>query len=460
MSDTDLEGLTVRWRARPGLLLFPRMGEIPTIACRTDKMEIAVNGAFSFDTRDQLDDTLYSLSNDNPAHRPREARVLNALGGRGRDVLRIRRKAWLFGGRLVLGPTEGRSRIATLYLSLNPTRFAEHCRRAFAPRSIDDLRNRPRPELLRSRREIVAAIGQQALDGRDNLIGRSAWISEVSRRWPEFVTFYASEVCRLVEEDFNVHSAWQNPFDPPVLRFQSPADTAPSIGYVEQHVEFQVDDDVHAAFRVFEQGIWNAGTDVRLTEHRANERVSGRTGSARWIETWLRQGVKLKVYAKAADRLRVEVEYHGPSAGGERSVGQLVHEDCWTGRRSFAEKIGGLQADAVRRIAILTNHVSAPPTVATAQPAGVMMDLMIEVRRLRFPIEVTRAFLAELFAQGHVGGIEGSPVRRLAEALVKKNLFEPVSIVERNPYRRYRPVPVLRLAIEMLRSLDATDPPT
>ena len=170
--------------------------------------------------------------------------------------------------------------------------------------------------------------------------------------------------------------------------------------------------------------------------------------------------MKLKVYAKAADRLRVEVEYHGRSAGGERSVGQLVHEDCWTGRRSFAEKIGGLQADAVRRIAILTNHVSAPPIPATVHPAGVMMDLMIEVRRLRFPIEVTRAFLAELFAQGHVGGIEGAQVRQLAEALVRKSLFEPVSIVERNRYRRYRPVPVLRLAIEMLRSLDATDPPT
>jgi len=459
MSDTDMEGLTVRWRARPGLLLFPRVGAIPTIACRTDKMEIAVNGAFSFDTCDQLGDTLYTLSNDNP-HRPGEARVLNALGGRGRDVLRIRRKAWLFGGRLVLGPSEGRSRIATLYLSLNPTRFAEHCRRAFSPRSIDDLRDISRAELLRSRREIVAEIGRDTLDGRDNLIGRSAWISEVSRRWAELVTVYASEACRLVEDDFNAHSAWQNPFAPAVLRFQSPADTAPSIGYVEKHVEFQVDDDVHAAFHVFEQGIWNAGTDLRLTEHHANERVSGRTGSARWIETWLRQGVKLKVYVKAADRLRVEVEYHGASAGGERSVGQLVHEDCWTGRRSFAEKIGGLQADAVRRIAILTNHVSAPPIAATAHPVAVMMDLMIEVRRLRFPIDVTRAFLAELFAQGHVGGIEGAPVRRCAEALVRKNLFEPVSIVERNSYRRYRPVPVLQLAIETLRSLDATNPPT
>lgn len=455
MTNTDMEGPTVRWRARPGLLLFPFIGEIPTFACRTDKMEIAVNGAFSFDTRDQLNDTLYTLSNDNP-DRPREARVLNALGGRDRNVLRIRRQAWLFGGRLVLGPIRGRSRLATLNLSLNPTRFAEHCRRVFSPRSIDDLRAISRADLLRSRREIVAEIGRDTLDGRDNFIARSSWISEVSRRWAELVTFYASEACRLVEEDFNAHSAWQNAVAPPVLRFQSPANTAPSIGYVEKHVEFQVDDDVHAAFRVFEQGIWNAGTDVRLTEHRADERVSGRTGSARWIETWLRQGVKLKVYVKAADRLRVEVEYHGASAGGERSVGQLVHVDLWTGRRTFAEKIGGFQEDAVRRIAILTNHVSAPPVVATAHPAAVMMDLMLEVRRLRFPIDVIRAFLAELFAQGHVGGREGTPVRQLAQALVKKGLFEPVDIVERNTYRRFRPTAVLRSAIEALRSLDGT----
>lgn len=457
MNDVEHHAVPARRRARPGFLLFPHIGEIPQFACRTDKLEIAVDGTFTFQTPEQLSDTIGLLSGENP-NRPPESRVLNAPRGRERKRLTVRKDAWLFGGYLALRSIIGSSRQVTLNLSLNPTRFAEHVRRLFAPRMIAELEQVPLADLLRNRSEIADAIAATTLDGRDNILSVSPWATVVSRDWPAFVTFYATQACRLVEEDFNRFSEWQNVQPGPVLRFHSPAESCPSIGYAEQHVEFSVDD-ARSLYHHFEQGIWEAGVDVSCTDRRSYDVVTGRTRSALWTETSLTDGVTLKVYAKAQTRLRAEVEYHAASSGRRApTIGSLVLNENWSGRHSFAEKIAGLQLDACARLLRPIGLLSENPVPSSASPTTAMVEMLLALRHPKLKADGVRAFVSELFDQGHVGGDVNSPTRNVAEAMKRRGLFEDVHIAMRHTHARFRPTPSLRQAIEALRRLRSRRP--
>jgi hypothetical protein len=136
----------------------------------------------------------------------------------------------------------------------------------------------------------------------------------------------------------------------------------------------------------------------------------------------------------------------------------------WIGirrRHSFADKVDALRMDAAERITRLTQFVSATPEISTgATPAEAMRDLMLELRRSRLPVGSVQAFLAVLFDQGYVGGSNGMPIRKVAEAMVRKNLFEVVSITHRSAHQQFRPTPALRQAIEAIRDLDPVQAPT
>ena len=457
MTQIEPDEVPFRRRARPGFLLFPHLNSITPSTCRTDKLEIMVDGEIRHEGGGHLVDTLGLMSTDDVGSP--ETRVLNAPSGAGRNYLHVKRRAWLFGGQLELRSAGAGIRRVCLKLTLNPTRFAEHVRRVFAPHSIGDLEQIPLPDLLRHRLEVTSAIADETLDEQDNLLGPSPWATEVTRHWPRFVAFYASSVVRLIETDFNQRSACVNAYasSPAALRLCSPSETCPSIGYIEQYVELQVDD-MLSVFPVFEQAIREAGMTVDVTTRSYVEYVSGRTHSARWMSTWLREGENLKVYSKTPNRLRVEVEYHGRSTGNDaHTISALVNDDNWRGRHTFSDKISALRADATDRLTRLVHRASVPTLPSTVTPVAALKSLILELRRTKKPAQHIEAFLSELFDHGSVGGGKGSPARAVAEAMKERSLFADARIHMRGKHRRFAPIPALQQAVDALRALADED---
>lgn len=451
MTDATIALTEIRRRSRPGLLVFPHSTQIPLVACHIDKLEISVSGAISYENEDRMRDTLGLFSMEN-SNRPPDQRVLNAPRGRSRNRLSIKKNRWHCAGKLVLDPPGATSRSVTLKLSLNPTRLAEHVHRVFPGIAADEVFNLSPERLLRRDPEVTRQIGLETLDGRDNCLLSRRWIAQISRRWPDFVAFYADQACQLVADDFNTFANWHEHDHPPRLRLQAPSLTVPSIGYAECYVEFDTDN-AQSVYAAFENAIRDGATAYRLITQ-PNARVTeGRHGSARWIETPLTSAINVKVYAKTATRLRVETEYDPRRIGTDRSMGQLLDPNDWADCRTFGSRLDLLRRDAIDRMARLIHLVSETSVPRPDDVSAAIGVFIVALKRTQLRWEAVQAFLGDLFANGSAGGAPGTPIRNVAEAMVRAGLFEPVNMSERNSHRRFRPIGSLRSAIDAIRAM-------
>lgn len=436
-------------RVRPGLLpLQPLPSSIPIIACRTDKLEIAVAGAISFYNLEQLESCLYNFSGESSS-RPSADRVLNALRGTNRGQLGriqpIRQENWLFSGQLRHGRTHEGQRTVTLQLSINPTRFAEHCFRRFAPISLNDLNPILPRTLLRRDRTIAGMISALTLDGSDNYISSTPWMTYISRNWSQLVVLYTTRVCELVEYDFNSRSAEAEGVDAPVLRLQRPSDTAPSFGYVEQHVEFEVDNAAQA-YRLMERRLRAASS----TYFQNDLTGSGREANARWVSCAITKYITAKLYAKSLSRIRLELEYHGPSSGSNRSMDQIVRRELWNGRTRYTDRLDAIRRDALERISYMLDALGPWGDDGAVDQVLTFSELISAFCSVRArPSEITE-FLQVLFNEGSVEGSTHIAMRRIAEQLYHKQFLRPMSLTARTGRKRYVPSERLRQLIGMI----------
>lgn len=446
---TDAVQHDPRIRPRPGLPLFPTIAPIPVAACRTDKLEVTVAGTVEYQMLNHLSDVIHLMSSAENGRHPRD-RVLNAANRSGWRQA-INKENWLVSGHLKYRGRTERQCSVVLELTVNPTRYAEHCHQTFAPSSVEELASISPSQRLRKRPDVVAAIGQSTHDGKDNIMSYTRWTGTASQDWPALVVQYIEAVCRLVEGDFNAAAAGQYPIDPPRMRFHSLTSAPPGIGLIEQHVDFMVQD-ARRSYRQFSDGLWDAAVSIRETTlPRRQDR--GRQVSAHWTTVVLKEHLELKVYTKANCRLRVEIAYGGVSARGP-SIRQLLMQGRWPTDASFTDQLEAIRLDALDRIQRVVAVVEQQPAPSPVEPAETFVQLMVALSSSRLSGGAAQEVLRGLLDEGSVGGPAGSPVARVAEALLRRQLLERVSIVPRAEHPRFRPTARLHSLLERLRQQD------
>lgn len=442
----------VNRRVRPGLLSLNSISH-PTqiIACRTDKLEIAISGTINFYNQDQLESCLYIFSGESSS-RHSVGRVLNAMrGSRGNALGRvqpIRNGNWLFSGHLKHGRTYDNQRMVSLQLTINPTRFAEHCYQRFAPSTLDDISTISAYDLLHCDPTTFTRIARCTLDGNDNYLSSNAWLTYVSRHWSSFVLLYTTRICELVEHDFNRRSEETEGGDAPTLRLQRPGDTSPSFGYVEQYIEFHVDDALNA-YRYLERRILQASS----SHFQNNMLTTGRNGNASWVTCQITRYVTLKLYAKSSTRLRLELEYHGPSSGSNRSLNQIVRQEHRQGFGSYVGQLDALRHDAVERLSHALRAIGTDlDLIATPDLSTTLANFVFELCSSRYPRCQINEFVRILFAEGSIDCSGNRGLRIIADALTRKEILRPVSLATRSSGRRYVASADLGRLIELTRT--------
>lgn len=370
-----------------------------------------------------------------------------SAGGRKQSV---RAGIWHFVGPVVYHHFSATSCSVHFDLTLNPTRFAEHCGRLFNPTTIEDLQQVSLPALLSVRQDNVLSIRSGTLDNSDNMISSSRWLSYVSQHWSSFVDFYASSVRCLIENLYNEQISCVNDVGvPPMLRIDLPTGSSLNIGYVEQHVEFRVHDAIREIDRI--TGWLCCATSDVSEVLPPNRMYRGRENSATWVAMHLRSSVKLTCYAKEEGRIRVEIAYGGRSAHG-RSIGTLIAGGRWPGRGTPREKVEALQADAARRIDRVMSSLRHAPADGHRRPDEVFSELVNVLASGRYDAPAAWEFLKSLLSDGSARGRRDSRKAKIGEAMVRKGIMVRSTISGRGRFQYFIPNEGLSEALSRLRS--------
>lgn len=451
MPDATGDPVTYRIRAREGLLTYPYTGSIPLHACRTDKMEIRLRGTVTYQEAEQLKGRLYLMSSMASQANPGLLTAPSAGGWRQS----VRADVWHFIGPVTYHHFNATFCTVDFDLTINPTCFAEHCCRLFNPTTIEDLRRIPLLDLLRIDHQVAQNIRTTTLDAGDNIISSSRWLTYISQNWSSFVELYVQAISSLIERLFNGHMSDANDVGaPPMLHIGQPSGSSLNIGYVEQYVEFRVQDARRELGRIAER--------LRLAASDLSETTvpgpihEGRENSATWVSMRLRANLNLKCYAKEEGRIRVEVEYGGRSAHG-RSIGTLIASGRWPSWATLAAKIGAIQADGARRIDRVMNSLRPVTLNDHSGQDEAFTELVNILASGRFDDQAAWQFLKSLLSDRVVRGRRDSHMAKIGEAMVRRGIMARSTITGRTRFRCFIPHEGLLRALVGLREVPNAD---
>jgi hypothetical protein len=332
----------------------------------------------------------------------------------------------------------------SLELSLNPTRFAAYAAR-FGPQLVGDLASVPRHELLRRDPDVRARLEGRALAKWDNyLSGFDRWITVVTEHWAELLDFYINAVVQFVQSDFNARADAAAAGEQPVtLVLRSPGEEVPRMPRAEVYWEFGVRD-ARVAYLTLERALRPAAPS--FVEEQRYDLRTGREATARWISIELREGVTLKVYAKLAGRIRMEVIYDG----SKRTIGQLVRPDLhFSEDVDLAERLERLRLDGADRINRTLAVVDQPSSPGVAEDLEGVATVLAEIARLtkgnRYLVSEA---LSQLVTEQTLEARPRTTLSKIAMNLEEIGLLQRVGLVARSTTHRYVLHPAIARAFE------------
>lgn len=439
--ENDRPPVAVRRRVRPGLHILAEASQVREEYGRQDKVEFSFGGHIDFQDQEDLGATLFQHLNPTSVGRVFEAPLYRA----GRITLRVRSE-WLFGGKMVILPARGQRRPVEVHLIVNPTRFAAYAAR-FNTASVAELGQYAALDLLRDDPDQKAALGQQTLDGDQNFIPYSPWITAASRNWSDLVQLYLSAIKRVIETDFAERAA-ALPNDGVTLTLNDPCGAPLSLKHVETHWEFQVSDAL-LAFAGVERWLAAAAPSVVQTQ-RIDLRLE-QERAARWIKFEARGGVEIAAYAKARSRLRLEVRHYGR---GRHSIGQgLSRALQFSSTTTLLERLARLREDAAGRVNLLLGHAQLTQLVQSAATGDAFARVLSEVsracasRRGLLPV-----IFSQLVASCSVDAPRGSKLLNACEVLCHSGILQRATVVARSRSARFLLTEPYRSAVDGFRS--------
>lgn len=434
--------IKVRHRVRSGLHILAEATQVRVDFGRHDKIEFAFGGHIDVSDAADLEAILFTHS--------APTSIGSIFQGTFRpgssSILRVK-KGWLFDGEMMILATNSPLRQEVrLNLSVNPTKFAAYAAR-FNAASVGELSQHPVADLLSDDAAQRRELERQTLDGNQNLIPYSPWISAVSRDWSELVRLYLTAIKQLIEADF-AERASARLTDGVTLVLADPCDIPTSLKLVETHWEFQVSDSL-LAFSAMERWLAAAAPDVVQT--RRFDMLYHRSRAARWIKFEARKGITIAVYAKSRNRLRLEVRYRGRKG---RTIGQILSaEQEFTGSTTLIDRLDLLRQDGAERINHLLSHADLTQVTQSAAIAQNFSALLSALARgpIRYRHLLPDVF-AQLVASSSVDAVRKSDLFNLCEAFGRLGILKPSKVVARSPSTRFVLIEPHHSAIEALRT--------
>jgi hypothetical protein len=238
------------------------------------------------------------------------------------------------------------------------------------------------------------------------------------------------------------------PTDSMTLVLADPCDIPTSLKLVEIHWEFQVSDAL-LAFSAMERWLAVAAPDVIQT--RRVDMLYHRSRAARWIKFDARKGITIAVYAKARNRLRLEVRYRGRKG---RTIGQILSaERQFTGSTTLIDRLDLLRQEGAESINLLLSHADLTQVAQSAAIAHNFSALLSVLARVpaRYRHLLPDVF-AQLVASSSVDAIRKSDLFNLCEVLGRFGILKPAKVVARSPSTRFVLIEPHRSAIEAFRT--------
>lgn len=283
----------------------------------------------------------------------RDDSVLSLTNGltAGKWKAKVTRDRWLFGGAGFLRISDDRTRLLLdLDLQLNPQRFLAH-----QPDPNPDVISRLHPmQALAWRADVAATLEARTLDQRDNvLIGadrlgghefhnREAW-------WRSVVAVYLRHIRDLLSSEMQACGAEH------IQLTQEKVTRAEVVWELRHHDAISLTADLHRRARGVPRVVWREG---KFTLE------SGHTANAGWFVVHRSDGVRIRVYAKCLDRLRVEVVF------SDRIPQELRRCRHYISDVAVESTLAGLRTAAERRIhslfgELMSTQKLAPPSKST-----------------------------------------------------------------------------------------------
>lgn len=447
--------VTVRRRVRPGLHIFAETSQVREEYGRQDRVEFTFGGHVDFQDPEDLNGLLFQHLLETSV-----GRIFGASHHLGRGIeLRIR-IGWLFGGKMTIQPAPGQfRRRVEVHLTVNPTRFAAYTAR-FQASSVAELAQYPAQELLWDDPVQRAALEQQTLDGDQNFIPHSGWMTAVTRNWGDLLQLYLSAIKQVIETDFAERAA-ALPNDGLALTLNDPCGVPLRLKHVETHWEFGAADAL-LAFAGLERWLVAAAPNITQTER--VDYLAGRDHAARWIKFKARQGVQIAAYAKAHTRLRLEVRHH---ARDGRTIGQgLPPALQFSSTTTLLERFERLRVDAADKINFLLSHAQLTSLVQSAATGDAFAAVLSEVSRAcASQRRLLPAVFSQLVASSSVDAARPSNLFNVCEALRRSGILQRATVVARSRSARFLLTEPYRSAVDGFRSFlavqaeAAADPP-
>lgn len=447
--------VTVRRRVRPGLHILGEASQVREEFGRQDRVEFSFGGHVDYQDPEDLSALLFQHLLETSA-----GRIFGA-SHRLRKGIELRIKTgWLFGGTMIIQPAPAQSRRPVeVHLTVNPTRFAAYAAR-FQASSVAELAQYSARELLRDDPVQRSVLEQQTLDGDQNFIPHSGWMTAVTRNWGDLVQLYLSAIKQMIETDFAERAA-ALPNDGLALTLNDPCGVPITLKRVETHWEFGAADAL-LAFVGLER--WLVAAAPNITQTQRTDYLAGRDQAARWIKFKARQGVQIAAYAKARTRLRLEVRHY---ARGGRTIGQGLSAALqFSGTTTLLERFERLRVDAADKINLLLSHAQLAPLVQSAATGDAFAAVLSEVsracasRRGLLPI-----IFSQLVASSSVDAPRGSNLLNACEVLCRSGILQRATVVARSRSARFLLTEPYRSAVDGFRSFlaaqaeAAADPP-
>lgn len=440
--ENDRPTATIRRRVRPGLHIFAEASQVREEFGRQDKVEFSFGGHVDFQDPNDLGATLFQRLTATSVGPLFEAPRYHSGG-----IVRRIRSGWLFSGTMTILPTRGHRRPVEVRLAVNPTRFAAYAAR-FNVVSVAELGQYAAQELLRDDPSQKAALGQQTLDGDQNFIPYSPWITAVSRNWSDLVSLYLSAIKQVIETDF-AERAFALPNGDVTLTLHDPCGVPLTLTRVETHWEFQVSDAL-LAFAGMERWLTAAAPSVVQTQ-RIDFRLE-QERAARWIKFEARGGVEIAAYAKARTRLRLEVRHYGR---GRHSIGQGLSPALqFSSTTTLLERLVRLREDAVGRVNLLLGRVQLRQLVHPVDTGDAFAKVLSEVSRACASRrqQLLPLIFSQLVASSSVDTARSGNLFNACEVLCRSGILQRATVVARSRSARFLLREPYRSAVDGFRS--------
>ena len=346
------------------------------------------------------------------------------------------RDLWLVSGQGDL-TTNGAGRwVLKMSLSLNPQRYLAHQPSA----EPDTLRARPPEVALRVNEDVREEHALFALDGNDTVILRTDHAGGTAfdnreQQWRTILGIYLDQVRNLIAFELE-----RCQFHNVVVRWEAVSQAEIAWEFTHADAVSWVGDLCRSVFATAPSVSWRRGIAIE----------AGRERNADWFIVSLAKHIKLRVYAKAVSRIRVEIIYndHISQEANNRGRDPLATATILTTLMALSQRA------AVRVLLAWNGFLRNTPGRAPA--TGDILDFLARLDAA-VPPDQRQAVLSILVNSGGITETpdDGGVPKALCTALQSQGLIVRCAIVSKRAPYRYVLAPQFAAAFDAIFRRDA-----